>query len=163
MMGRPCPGRLAHAAAAGLLLAHLALLAAWPALPAGPLRRAGEALYPLLCHQRPERCYRLAGGPLPVCARCLGVWAGLACGALLGLLGSARRRWWSLPGAGLLLGVLASGWLLGRLGLPGPDAPPVRTATGLLGGVGLYVLGAIVLERFLALLSRCLRGAWGRG
>jgi hypothetical protein len=32
----------------------------------------------VICHQRPERSFHLLGGQLPVCARCLGIYAGAA-------------------------------------------------------------------------------------
>jgi hypothetical protein len=32
----------------------------------------------LICHQRPERSFYLFGVPLPVCARCTGIYAGAA-------------------------------------------------------------------------------------
>jgi uncharacterized membrane protein len=35
-----------------------------------------------LCHQRPERSFRMAGFPLSVCARCLGIYAGFFLGLL---------------------------------------------------------------------------------
>jgi len=48
-----------------------------------------------VCHQRPERCFWTAGRPLPVCARCTGLYAGGAIGAsaalLLGSALSGRR------------------------------------------------------------------------
>lgn len=37
----------------------------------------------VVCHQRPERSFRLAGQPMAVCARCLGMYAGAAATALL--------------------------------------------------------------------------------
>ena len=71
-----------------------------------------------VCHQRPERCFWTAGRPLPVCARCTGLYAGGAIGAsaalLLGSALSSRRAraiavlaalptlaTWSLEAAGL--------------------------------------------------------------
>jgi uncharacterized membrane protein len=39
-----------------------------------------------VCHQRPERCFRVAGRPLPVCARCTGLYAGAAIAAPVALL-----------------------------------------------------------------------------
>jgi uncharacterized membrane protein len=36
----------------------------------------------LICHQRPERSFRLAAVQLPVCARCLGLYLSGAAGAL---------------------------------------------------------------------------------
>jgi uncharacterized membrane protein len=32
----------------------------------------------IVCHQRPERSFHLASVPLPVCARCTGIYAGAA-------------------------------------------------------------------------------------
>jgi len=43
-----------------------------------------------VCHQRPERSFHLAGVQLPVCARCLGLYASGAMGAALAWA-SARR------------------------------------------------------------------------
>ncbi|HUE88911.1 MAG TPA: DUF2085 domain-containing protein [Vicinamibacterales bacterium] len=46
----------------------------------------------LICHQRPERSIHHAGAQYPVCARCLGLYAGAVCGVLLwaGLAGIGR-------------------------------------------------------------------------
>jgi hypothetical protein len=41
----------------------------------------------VICHQRPDRSFHLLGGQLPVCARCLGIYAGAA---LLSLIAAAR-------------------------------------------------------------------------
>jgi uncharacterized membrane protein len=51
----------------------------------------------VICHQLPERSFHLAGFQLPVCARCLGIYAGAAAAATIHVLGafvadSARRR-----------------------------------------------------------------------
>jgi uncharacterized membrane protein len=66
--------------------------AAWPALliaaPVLPLPAAG-ALYAvgsLICHQIPERSFYLQGFQLPVCARCLGLYAGAALGSVAALV-----------------------------------------------------------------------------
>lgn len=81
-------------AARGVLAAGaalwLVLLLAFPA-----------ALFPLghfICHQRPERSFFLHAQQLPVCARCIGLYAGAAFAAPLALLpalsltrGPARR------------------------------------------------------------------------
>ena len=37
----------------------------------------------LICHQRPERSFHLLGAQLPVCARCMGIYAGAAVTACL--------------------------------------------------------------------------------
>src|SRR4029453_5406976 len=44
----------------------------------------GAVVYGLcafICHQIPERSFHLAGFQLPVCARCLGIYVGVASGA----------------------------------------------------------------------------------
>jgi uncharacterized membrane protein len=50
-----------------------------------------------VCHQRPERSFRLAGRQMPVCARCTGLYAAAAVAAPIALLaasafGAARAR-----------------------------------------------------------------------
>lgn len=40
----------------------------------------------IVCHQRPERSFHLAGAQLPVCARCTGLYVGGAIGILLGMI-----------------------------------------------------------------------------
>jgi uncharacterized membrane protein len=49
----------------------------------------------LICHQLPDRSFHLAGAQLPVCARCLGLYAGGAAGALAWMVVVSRRaeRW----------------------------------------------------------------------
>ena len=37
----------------------------------------------LICHQRPERSFHLFGTQLPVCARCMGIYAGASVAAVL--------------------------------------------------------------------------------
>ena len=41
----------------------------------------------VVCHQRPERSFQLLGLQLPVCARCLGIYAGAA---LISVIVAAR-------------------------------------------------------------------------
>ena len=58
-----------------LFIVALTLLAAFSA----PLHRA----FGFVCHQIPARSFYLSGHPLGVCARCFGLYAGFALGALL--------------------------------------------------------------------------------
>lgn len=44
--------------------------------------------FSLVCHQRPERSFRIFGAPIAVCARCLGIYLGSA----IGLLFRTSRR-----------------------------------------------------------------------
>lgn len=90
------PRRLA-AALTIIALAWSALLLLTPvALARGVAPVAAAALVydaaGRICHQRPERSFRLEGIQLPVCARCFGLYAAGVAGALLGWTASARRR-----------------------------------------------------------------------
>jgi uncharacterized membrane protein len=79
------PSRFAWAI--GFLALCAAALAA-PALQSNHHALAALALrefFIRLCHQRPERSLILAGFPVAICARCLGVYAGTASGCLLRL------------------------------------------------------------------------------
>jgi uncharacterized membrane protein len=64
------------------------------ALQSGPAWSTAAAfLYQgasLICHQRPERSFHLAGVQLPVCARCAGLYVSGAAAALAAC--SGRRR-----------------------------------------------------------------------
>jgi uncharacterized membrane protein len=127
-----------------------ALLIAAPLLPAA----AGATLYAfgaLICHQIPERSFDLAGAQLPVCARCLGIYAGAA---LTGLVLLAARPHWLVrldPRAVLLAGLVPTA-------VPAPfewmgvveTSNLVRLSAGLVlgGSVALaLVLGTGLLKR----------------
>lgn len=58
----------------------------------------------LVCHQRPERSFHLAGIQLPVCARCFGLYLSGAVGLTLA---TRRRRQISTRGARLFLALAA--------------------------------------------------------
>lgn len=45
-----------------------------------------------LCHQDPGRSFMVAGSPIAVCVRCLGIYCGAALGSLLGIGRVAARR-----------------------------------------------------------------------
>ncbi len=83
-------------AATTLTVAWLALLIFAPLLST-PLAASLYAMGSLLCHQIPERSFHLFGAQLPVCARCVGIYAGGAVGMLTAmvLLGKPRRRPWA--------------------------------------------------------------------
>lgn len=94
----------ARALVLGAVLWCLALFAApGAACCASPgLSRAASAVYAagsVVCHQRPERSFAAAGRPLPVCARCTGLYLSAAIGGILALafgrrpLDPSRARW----------------------------------------------------------------------
>ncbi len=71
--------------ATALALLPLALIFAAPLFRANNQEFPALAIYESfshLCHQIPERAFHVAGHPLAVCARCLGLYAGLAAGIL---------------------------------------------------------------------------------
>ena len=83
-------------------------------------------LFQAVCHQQTERALWLAGGPMAVCARCFGIYAG----AVLALLARLPVRPSTLAAASLLLAAdVASEWL----GLRSPWATG-RLLVGLLAG-----------------------------
>jgi uncharacterized membrane protein len=43
-----------------------------------------------VCHQRPDRCFQVHGRPMPVCARCTGLYASAALGAPLAVFWASR-------------------------------------------------------------------------
>jgi uncharacterized membrane protein len=58
----------------------------------------------LVCHQRPERSFHLAGIQMPVCARCLGLYAAGAAGAAVPWV---RRRRSDSRNARIVFGLAA--------------------------------------------------------
>ena len=93
----------------------IAVLVATPFLPAAP----AAFLYALgsrICHQIAARSFHLDGAQLPVCARCTGIYAGLAIGALYATFAIFRRpgqissRWVLVGGALPTLVTVAAEW-----------------------------------------------------
>lgn len=72
--------------AMAVVWAVLAVAAPWlatvPAVGGDYLSASAYALGALVCHQRPERSFHLAGAQLPVCARCTGLYLSAALGIL---------------------------------------------------------------------------------
>jgi uncharacterized membrane protein len=107
---------------------------------AGTLAHAAAALEysaaSLLCHQRPERSFFLWGMPLPVCARCVGIYAGAAGTAAVRL-----RRRFARPA--LVVGLACTPALLSILyewtsGVTPSNA--VRAATGAIAGAAIMAV-----------------------
>jgi uncharacterized membrane protein len=65
------------------------------------------AIGSLICHQLPARSFRLWSTPLPVCARCAGIYAGAAAAAALGLAGHLAPRLATASRARRILAVAA--------------------------------------------------------
>jgi uncharacterized membrane protein len=142
-----------------------ALAALWPSVVvAAPFLPAviGVAIYGIgsvICHQIAERSFQLAGSQLPVCARCLGIYAGGAAGTVLWLarhLTQSRRllsptdsqpRHGRPRDVGVL--IVAAAPIAITLGLEGSGLLPlsnwVRAVSGIPfgAGVSLVVMGAV--------------------
>lgn len=102
--------RLARALVLGCLLWTALLIAAPFAAVSthASVARAGALVYlagSFVCHQRPERSFHLAGAPMPVCARCTGLYVSALAGALAALALSTASI--SASGARWLLGLAA--------------------------------------------------------
>ena len=77
-------------------LGWVALLVTAPFLPAAPAALT-YVLGSQICHQISERSFHADGVQLPVCARCLGIYAGFAGGAMFGTLRRFVRGADSVP------------------------------------------------------------------
>lgn len=86
------PARLVTAILATLsfLILSLTSLCAWAVAHGASMR--WKAPFRLLCHGMPERCFELFGEPMPLCARCSGIYAGVLAGVLLFLAVAFLRR-----------------------------------------------------------------------
>ena len=83
--------RRVRAALALAAIVWLTLLILAPVLPV-PMAGIVYALGSRICHQRPERSFHLFAAQLPVCARCVGIYAGAAIGSLLAQPRTVRRN-----------------------------------------------------------------------
>jgi hypothetical protein len=79
--------------ALAVIWAVLVVAAPWlatvPAVGGDYLSASAYAFGALVCHQRPERSFHVAGAQLPVCARCTGLYLSAAIGVVFAC---ARRR-----------------------------------------------------------------------
>ncbi|MFW5990662.1 MAG: DUF2085 domain-containing protein [Candidatus Nanoarchaeia archaeon] len=138
------------------ILLLLALLNAWiifATLDSGLLADSTYVAFSLVCHQKPERSFHLAGSQMPVCQRCFAIYMGAFLGGLfysfsnkiplsylfLALLPMA------IDGVGQLFGVWQSNYLS-------------RVFTGALaGGAGmLFIMPALmeIVESLVKFIKR---------
>jgi uncharacterized membrane protein len=75
----------------GLAMAPLAVPWLATAYPLAALVVRG--FFSGLCHQNPARSFVIAGVPVAVCTRCLGIYLGLAAGTILELKQATAMRW----------------------------------------------------------------------
>src|SRR5215212_246274 len=101
-------------------------------------------LFRLMCHGKPERCLDLFGVPMPVCARCTGIYLGLMAGlAGFWLVRFVSARMFKIA-AFIALAPLAIDGLTQLAGLR-ESTNTLRLATGLVAGLafGLWILSAV--------------------
>lgn len=101
-------------------------------------------LFRIMCHGRPERSLALAGVAMPICARCVGIYAGLLVGlAAFWLIPYLRERV-VRPFALAAVIPLAIDGLTQLAGLR-ESTNELRIATGIIAGLafGMWVLSAV--------------------
>lgn len=101
-------------------------------------------LFRVMCHGMPSRCLELFGTPMPLCARCVGIYAGMLAGIVV---------FWAVPllrervMRGFALAALMPLAVDGLTQLSGlrESTNPLRLATGAIAGLafGLWVLSAV--------------------
>lgn len=144
--------------AASLLWAAAIVAAPWAAAGASPVPAALSAAAGvtylaghLVCHQRPERSFHAAGLPLPVCARCSGLYVAFPM-ALAVFLPWTRPTWragasvrWGLMAAAVptVVSVIAER-------LTGWSTAPFRAAAGAALAIGLAWLVRVALAQAAA-------------
>jgi hypothetical protein len=152
--------------AMALLLASLIWAGALVAAPQivrrvsedAPVLRAAVVVYALssfICHQRPERSFRLSGVQMPVCARCEGLYLAAPLG-IAGLLVlrqryrraiASREKWQRIiiGASSLTLLTLAWEWMTGEM------------TSGVVRAIAGGVLGAAVAAAVTAVVVGDLR------
>lgn len=101
-------------------------------------------LFRLMCHGRVERCFLLFGEPMPICARCTGVYLGMLGGIVLFWLVPLLRERVMRGFAFAAVVPLALDGVTQLAGLR-ESTNSLRVATGLIAGLafGLWVLSAV--------------------
>jgi uncharacterized membrane protein len=93
-----------------------------------------------VCHQKPERSFTAHGHPLPVCARCTGIYAAAPLACLLALAwpaGRGRRLWaWGASPRALAIAAAPAIVTVVVEWITGWTDPWLRAATGTLIGLG---------------------------
>lgn len=108
------------------------------------------------CHQIPNRCYMVSGVRMPICARCLGLYAGFASAAFITLTACRKANAFVGRFAGFFVVLLVVDWLLAQMLFP--STPNIlRTMTGFAGGMGLSSVFTRVLTLTLPMPGLSLR------
>lgn len=101
-------------------------------------------LFRLMCHGIPERCIAMFGVPMPICARCVGIYLGLLAGlAAFWLVPLVTERAMRVA-AFIAVTPLAIDGFTQLFGLR-ESTNPLRLSTGIIAGLafGMWVLAAV--------------------
>jgi len=135
----------------GILIAALGIIGAWTWYTQPGVLGKADAVGYAICHRIPERSFLINGRPLPLCARCTGIYLGVMTG--LGVyVASGRQRAAFLPN--WRVGMVLAGFvaILGFDGLnsyfylyPGYEGPYepqnwLRLVTGVFTGLTLITM-----------------------
>jgi uncharacterized membrane protein len=133
---------LGFVAAIPALVLGLATLCTWAIAHGASMK--WRLLFRTICHGRPERCLDLFAVPMPICARCTAIYAGVLLGlALFPLIPWLRERVMRLVAFAAVVPLAVDG-LTQLTGLR-ESTNPLRMATGLIAGLafGLWILSAV--------------------
>ena len=133
---------LAFVAAIPTVILGAATLCSWAIAQGASMQ--WRMLFRLMCHGKIERCLEVFGAPMPICARCAGIYGGM----LLGIL-----AFWAIPllrervMRGVAIACVIPLALDGLTQLSGvrESTNELRIATGVVAGIafGLWILSAV--------------------
>jgi uncharacterized membrane protein len=111
---------------------------------AGGASERWRLLFRIMCHGLAERSLELFGTPMPLCARCVGIYAGMLAGILLFRAVPLLRERVMRIVAIVAVTPLAIDGLTQLAGLR-ESTNPLRLATGAIAGIafGLWILSAV--------------------
>jgi uncharacterized membrane protein len=136
--------KIVLAAVAGIPAAILGLaaLCSWAIAHGASMK--WRLLFRTLCHGKPERCLELFQVPMPICARCTAIYAGVLGGlALFRLMPRLREKTMRVVAFASLVPLALDG-LTQLTGLR-ESTNELRIATGVIAGLafGLWILSAV--------------------
>jgi uncharacterized membrane protein len=133
---------LGFVAAIPTVILGAAALCSWAIAQGASMR--WRVLFRMMCHGRVERCLELFGVPMPICARCTGIYLGLlAAFFAVGLIPLLRERVMRIVAVIAVIPLAVDG-LTQLTGLR-ESVNPLRVATGVIAGLafGLWILSAV--------------------
>ena len=133
---------LAAIAAIPAVILSASTFCAWAIANGASMR--WRLLFRMMCHGIAERCIELFGVPMPICARCTGIYLGLALGLLVFVLIPLVRERVMRTAALIAVTPLAIDGLTQLAGLR-ESTNPLRLATGIIAGLafGMWALSAV--------------------